>query len=506
MGTRGRTAAVIGPLAACLAVALPAPARAGTTLTPGEIVVADARAFGGGALIAVDPTTGAETVISDNDMPVNADNQLFADPFVLTIDAAGDILVANTYNMGGSCSGGCGGVIRVDPATGAETVLSSNAMAINASSQYFNQPTGITIAPDGEILVADWGGTDGLGRVIGVDPTTGKEMLISSNAMPVNASSQYFDYAQGITTDAAGDIFVSDPMAFGTGGGIIEVNPTTGKETELSANDMAVNASSQYFHSPSQITALPDGHLLVADWCETTACGAVVDVDPTTGKEALVSANSMPVNASSQYFDQPTAVAVDASDRIIEVQEAGLGGSCSGGCGGLVYVDPTTGAEQVLSANSLAVNADNQLYVEPFDAVVVPAAASPAAPSGGFGAGGGTGAGSTPGATNALAPVISALAQSHSRWWERHGTVFSFTLSQAAQVTLTFARVRGARATTVGALTLAARAGANTLAFHGRLSRSRLLRHGSYEVVVTAAGAAPRAGPLRFTILARRSR
>ena len=67
MGTRGRTAAVIGPLAACLAVALPAPARAGTTLTPGEIVVADARAFGGGALIAVDPTTGAETVISDND-------------------------------------------------------------------------------------------------------------------------------------------------------------------------------------------------------------------------------------------------------------------------------------------------------------------------------------------------------------------------------------------------------------------------------------------------------
>jgi len=80
----------------------------------------------------------------------------------------------------------------------------------------------------------------------------------------------------------------------------------------------------------------------------------------------------MPVNASSQYFDQPTAVAVDAATASSRCRRPASEAPAAGGCGGRVYVDPTTGAEQVLSANSLAVNADNQLYVEPFDAVVVP--------------------------------------------------------------------------------------------------------------------------------------
>ena len=164
-------------------------------------------------------------------------------------------------------------------------------------------------------------------EVVEVDPTTGKETLISSNSIPVNASSQYFVYAQGIVTDRAGDIFVADPLAFGGNGGIIEVNPTTGKESELSANSMPVNALSQYFHSPSQLTLYPAGNILVADWCSTKlGCGGIIEVDPQTGKETELSTYSMPVNASSQYFDEPTAVAVDGNGRIVTVQEGGLGG------------------------------------------------------------------------------------------------------------------------------------------------------------------------------------
>lgn len=374
MGVSAR--ALRAGIIACALLAVLAPGRAAAALTPGELIVADARAQGGGALFEVDPSTGAETLLSSNQMAINASNQLFNYPFTLALAPNGDILVANTGNMGGSCSGGCGGVIEVDPSTGAETVLSSNAMAVNASSQYFNQPVGIAVAPDGAIYVSDWGDCAGCGRIIQVDPTTGKETLISSNSMPVNASSEYYAYLQGIAVDAAGDILAADPMAFGSGGGIIEVDPSTGKETELSSNELPVNASSQYFHNPSQLTVAADGDIYVADWCETTSCGGIVEVDPTTGRETLVSSNSMVVNASSQYFDQPTSVAIDSSGRLVAVQEAGLGGSCSGGCGGVLYVNPTTGAETELSSNAMAVNASSQDYVEPFDVLVVPGSSS----------------------------------------------------------------------------------------------------------------------------------
>jgi sugar lactone lactonase YvrE len=534
VAARARRAAMIG--FALLAVV--SPGQAAAALTPGELIVADARADGGGALFEVDPSSGAETLLSSNQMAINASNQLFNYPFTLALDPDGDILVANTGNMGGSCSGGCGGVIEVDPSTGAETVLSSNAMAINASSQYFNQPVGIAVAPDGTIYVSDWGDCDGCGRIIKVDPTTGKETLISSNSMAVNASSQYYAYLQGIAIDASGDILAADPMAFGSGGGIIEVDPTTGKETELSSNLQAVNASSQYFHNPSQLTVAADGDIYVADWCQTTSCGGVVEVDPTSGHETLLSSNSMAVNASSQYFDQPTAVAIDGSGRLVVVEEAGLGGSCSGGCGGVLYVDPTSGAETELSSNAMAVNAANQDYVEPFDAVVVPAGSSGSGGGGNSGSGGGGNSGSGPGSPGPASPgagsptptatatttepaALGALAESRSRWREgARGTVFSFTLRQPVTVTLSFSRLRAGRrfhggcraptprtrrrpacvlASAVGTVIVAGHAGTNTVDFTGRMASGETLGSGSYEVTASAAGT-PAGALLRFTI------
>jgi hypothetical protein len=340
--------------------------------------------------------------------------------------------------------------------------------------------------------------------------------------------------------------FVADPLAFGgSGGGIIQVNPSSGKETELSANEMPVNASSQYFHSPSQLTLDAAGHILVADWCSTKlGCGGVIEVDPQTGKETELATNSMPVNASSEFFDELTAVAVDGSGGIVTAQEGGLGGSCSGGCGGLLYVDPATGRESELSANSLAENSLSEFFVEPFDVAVVPSPASQSEPSApGSGPAPPAGAPATPpGAsppTRSGMPMISALAQSHHRWQERahharkgraggpaKGPVFSFTLNEPAQVTLEFARTGRGRlahgaciaasardlhdppctfATPAGMLSIHAHSGENRLGFAGHVSHRRTLRAGSYELTVladNAAGTAAARRALRFTIVA----
>ena len=110
------------------------------------------------------------------------------------------------------------------------------------ASQYFDELTGITVDPEGNLLVTSWDNATKKGVVIEANLETGKERLVSANPMPVYASSEYFVYPQGIVTDGAGEIFVADASAFGGHGGVIEVNPATGKETELAANPMPVNA------------------------------------------------------------------------------------------------------------------------------------------------------------------------------------------------------------------------------------------------------------------------
>jgi uncharacterized repeat protein (TIGR01451 family) len=113
-------------------------------------------------------------------------------------------------------------------------------------------------------------------------------------------------------------------------------------------------------------------------------------------------------------------------------------------------------------------------------------------------------------------PSISGLAQSHAAWLEKKsrahkhvpvGTRFSFTLDEAASVTLTFTQripgrnVKGKcvaptsknhhadvckRTVTRGAEAIAGRAGTNTLSVTGRLPHIGYLRPGTYTVEVVA--------------------
>ncbi len=159
---------------------------------------------------------------------------------------------------------------------------------------------------------------------------------------------------------------------------------------------------------------------------------------------------------------------------------------------------------------------------------------------GGLATGGPAGSGpaqNAPGPNSRKAPLLGGVRQSHSRWREgsalarisrRHrapvGTVFSFTLDQSATVTLRFTqrvpgrrqgrrcvapsrrnakRRRCTRTVTIATLSVAAHAGADKLAFQGRVSRSRKLRPGRYTVLIRAANVAGSSATrsLTFTIV-----
>jgi sugar lactone lactonase YvrE len=112
------------------------------------LLVADRDAFGGflGGVIRVDPLSGAQTTVS-------ADGS-FVNPSGVALDADGDILVADPDTVVGSS----GRVTRVDPASGVQTTVSEGGT--------FVDPTGVALEADGDILVAD-----ARADLIRVDPT-----------------------------------------------------------------------------------------------------------------------------------------------------------------------------------------------------------------------------------------------------------------------------------------------------------------------------------------------
>jgi hypothetical protein len=135
----------------------------------------------------------------------------------------------------------------------------------------------------------------------------------------------------------------------------------------------------------------------------------------------------------------------------------------------------------------------------------------------------------------AAPPILSGVKQSHRTWREggklAHissapvGSVFSFALNEHAEVSFTFSqRVNGRRVNgrcvapsaanrsapsckrTVirGALSFAGHAGTNSVAFQGRLTRTRKLAGGAYELTIVATSVTRRrsaAKTLSFTIV-----
>ncbi len=221
----------------------------------GDLIVADPSngVPGSGKVVRVNPNTGAQTVISSGGNLVNPDGVALA--------ANGDIYVADS---------GLATIIRIDPTTGAQTVVSSGGD--------FVEPTDLAIAPNGDIYVADGGympGTVVVGAIIRVDPTTGIQTVVTQGTGPgVPVPSQ-------MAFDAAGDLFaVYTPLAGGPGE-VDQVNLTTGTRTMISSGGLLVNAAG--------LAIDRDGSLLVTNLSDVTGTlpGNIVRINPTTGTQTV---------------------------------------------------------------------------------------------------------------------------------------------------------------------------------------------------------------------------
>lgn len=254
----------------------------------------DAEAFGGsGGIIRVNPLSGAQTTVSSGG---------FSFPMGLATAANGDIIVADEY----------AGVIRVNPLTGTQTPVNG-----------FHS-LGIAIAPNGDIYVA---GLDyfGPGAVVRLNPLTGVLTTVSSGGLLMRP--------YGIAIEAGGDILVADPLAFGIVGGIwvggiIRINPLTGAQS--------VVASGGILRSPTGIAIAGNGDILVAD-AGALASGAVVRVDPLTGAQTTVSTGGT--------LNTPLGIALDANGELLVTTHP-----LSIASRAVIRVNPLTGAQTTVSS------------------------------------------------------------------------------------------------------------------------------------------------------------
>jgi DNA-binding beta-propeller fold protein YncE len=273
----------------------------GSALAPGAIVVLDGYAFSppppdlpepAGGVIRVDPATGAQTVV--------ASGGFFLYPTGVALEADGHVLVANSGISRGS-------VLRIDPATGAQTVLASGGFVV--------YPFGVAVEADGNILVAD----PSARAVIRVDPVTGAQSIVSAET--------YFA-PTGIAVEANGQIVVADAGA-PNGGSLVRVDPVTGARTTLSPAGP--------FSSPFGLAVDRDGSLVVAyrGSLVQNIFGAIVRVDSQSGAQTPIAIDGL--------MEAPGGVAIEANGQIVVADPAASGG-------GVIRIDPVTGAQTMVAS------------------------------------------------------------------------------------------------------------------------------------------------------------
>jgi len=219
-----------------------ASAWAQTPIKTGDIVVPFGNAFGGkGGILKIDGVTGAQTTIACNPgdlgCPITGTPGYLDVPVSVAIESTGNIVVANRRGPTGS-----GAVVRVNPQTGAQTLL--------ASGSPFIDPFGITIGNFGVIYITDTGcaahgtacptGTANA-KVYSIDPLT------SPATVTLISTGQYLRNPFGIEAESTGTLVVTDAVTsvppFTGAGGIIRVNPVLTIANTVNNNQSALHVS-----------------------------------------------------------------------------------------------------------------------------------------------------------------------------------------------------------------------------------------------------------------------
>lgn len=274
-------------------------------LSNGNLLVVDPSCDGGrGGIIRIDPQTGEQVLLSFG-------NQ-FTQPEALVQGPGGDLFVVDSQAQAGT-------VFRLD--------LQSGTAAVVSAAGLFDEPCGLTVGMDGYLYVVDRAAFGGPGGIIRVDPVLGSQTAVSWG--------QNFVDPCGITTGPNGTLLVVDPRAFGGAGGVIQVNPADGTQIPITHGNL--------LQDPMGLVVGADGNLYVADRSTLGGSGAAIRVLLADGQQNVV--------ASGGLFDNPCGIAVAGDGGLLLVDP-----SAGGGSGAVIHVRPADGEQTLIATAGFCVN------------------------------------------------------------------------------------------------------------------------------------------------------
>ncbi|MEQ1751846.1 MAG: choice-of-anchor Q domain-containing protein, partial [Prosthecobacter sp.] len=288
------------------------------TLTSGTLLISEATLR---AVFAVNPTTGARTLLSKSG-EVGA-GVGFLNPLGIAVSVTQDIYVVDSD---------LDAVIKVDATNGNRTLISigaddatTNAVNGNAAvgtGPSFQKTTCIAIRTDGKLLVTDPSGFS-TNAVILVDPANGNRSIFSSSSVPNNVQPMF--EPAGIVVHSTLGIVVADNN---TSDAILKLNGATGARTVLSS--ATVPNGTNPFKNSNGLAEDTDGSLLLVD--DTSPNRQLLRINQTTGARTVVS--NLPTNIGFH------GVAAGTSGIFVTSTQKP---------GSVYQVNPTTGVATVLS-------------------------------------------------------------------------------------------------------------------------------------------------------------
>jgi sugar lactone lactonase YvrE len=279
-------------------------------------------------------------------------------PYGVDVDAAGNIYVADKLNHR----------IRKISDSGVVTTFAGSTIGSadgTGTAAQFNSPSGVAVAIDGTVYVADTGNN----RIRKITAAGVVTTLAGSTPGTANGTvtTARFNSPSGIAIDAVGNVYIADE-----GNHRIRKITSAGVVTTLAGSTLGYadgTGTAAQFHSPSGVAVDVTGNVYVADAINHRIRKISIDgvVITFAGSTQGVSNG---IGIAAQFYS-PAAVALDAAgnvyvadalnDRIRKITATGVVSTLAGSTAGAV--DGTGTGAKFFYPNGVAVNAAGTVFV-----------------------------------------------------------------------------------------------------------------------------------------------